>query len=192
MQVPVIYLLEPLEEEPEEEVLRVPSGLRNGARAPVAFNLATVSVFQPPTEQQEMVVWYKPLHNVVVLLQPSIVHPARFSPPVRLVDIDTHVDRPDALLGMTLNLGHDVLAWEGSPIDPSAQRVDNVAEGVIAGYGIVGVLDPKLDGAGDLTFVSGEGSAVDSDMGWFRHRGEVRLCKMLRWAVRCLEKERSV
>lgn len=54
---------------------------------------------------------FQSLHNVVVLLQPSIVHPARFSPPVRLVDIDTHVDRPDALLGVTLNLGHDVLAW---------------------------------------------------------------------------------
>lgn len=92
---------------------------------------------------------------------------------MRLVDVDTHVDRPDALLGMTLDLWHDVLAGQGSPIDLSAQRVDNVAKGVIARHSIVGVSDPKLDGAGDLAFVSGEVGAVDGDVGWFGHCGEV-------------------
>ena len=88
----------------------MPSGLRNGARAPVAFNLGSASVVQSLSCQQEMALQYEPLHDVIILLQPSIVHPARFSRPVRLVDVDTHVDRPDALLGMTLDLWHDVLA----------------------------------------------------------------------------------
>ena len=70
---------------------------------------------------------------------------------------------------MALDLGHDVLARHGRPVDPSAQRVDNVAEGFVAGDGVVGVLDPELDRAGDLALVSGEGGSVDGDLGWFRH-----------------------
>ena len=65
-----------------------------------------------------------------------------------LVDVNAHVDGPDALLGMTLDLGYDVLAWQPGPVDLSAYRVDNVAEGLIAGHGLVGVLDPEFDRAG--------------------------------------------
>lgn len=128
---------------------------------------------------------YEPLDEVVVLLQPRIVHPARFSAPVRLVDVDAHIDRPDPLLGMALDLRHDVLAGHGYSVDLSAQRVDNVAEGFVAGDGVVGVFDPELDRTGDLAFVSGEGGSVDGDLSWFgRHGGEVRVSEVLRLAIR--------
>ncbi len=72
---------------------------------------------------------------------------------------------------MALDLGNDVLAGHGRPVDLSAQGVDDVAEGFVAGDRVVGVLDPELDRASDLTLVSGEGGSVDGDLGWFRHCG---------------------
>lgn len=125
---------------------------------------------------------YEPLHKVVILLQPRIIHPVRFPSPVRLVNIHAHVDRPDPLLGMALDLRHDVLAGQGHPVDFAAEGVDNVAEGFVAGDGIVGVLHPELNRAGDLTLVSGEGGSVECDLGWFRrrrrsHRGKKRVCE---------------
>ena len=74
---------------------------------------------------------------------------------------------------MALDLGHEILAGQGCPVDPSAQWVDDVAEGFIAGDGVVGVLDPELDRAGYLALVSGENGAVDGDLGGCRHFGEV-------------------
>ena len=100
----------------------------------------------------------------------------RFSVPMRLVDVNTHVDRPDPLLGMALDLGNDVLAGHGRSIHPSAQRVDNVAEGFIAGDGSVGILDPELDRTAYLALVPGEGGSVDDDLGCFRHCGKVYVC----------------
>ena len=67
---------------------------------------------------------------------------------------------------MALDLGHNVLAGQGRSVDIAAQRVDNVAETVIIGDSVVGVLDPELDGAGDFQFVSGEGGSVEDDLGW--------------------------
>lgn len=155
----------------------MPSGLRNGARAPVAFNLRTVSVFQLPSKLQEVDPRYVPLHEIIILLQPRIIHPARFSAPVALVDVNAHVDRPDPLLGMALDLWHDVLAGQGRPVEISAQGVDDVAEGFIAGYGAVGVLDPDFDRTQDLALVSGKGGSVDGDLGRFgRHGSEVCVC----------------
>ena len=117
---------------------------------------------------------YEPLHNIVILLQPRIIHPASFSFPVRLVDVHAHVDRSDPLLRMALDLGHDILAGQGCPVNPSAQRVDNVAEGLIAGDGVVGVLDPELDRAGYLALVSREDGTVYGNLGGCRHSGKVR------------------
>lgn len=85
---------------------------------------------------------------------------------MRLVDVNTHVNRPDPLLGMALNLGHNVLAGQGRPVDLSTQGVDNIAEGVIARHGVVGVLDPELDRTGDLALVRGEAGSVDGNLGW--------------------------
>ncbi len=113
-----------------------------------------------------------PLHNVVVLLQPRIIHPTSFPPPVRLVDVHTQVDRSDPLGRMALDLGHYILAGQRCPVDFSTQRVDDVAEGVIAGSDIVGVLGPELDCTGYLALVFGEGGSVDGDLGWYRHFGE--------------------
>ena len=91
-----------------------------------------------------------------------------------LVDVNAHVDGADPLLGMALDLRHDVLAGHGCSVELSAQGVDNVAEGLIAGHGAVGVFDPKLDRTEDLALISGEGRSVDGDVGWFRrHGGEV-------------------
>ena len=120
----------------------MPSGLRNGAKAPEAFNLAERSVSQLSSRQKQLEVGYKPLHNVVILLQPRIIDPIGFPAPVRrLVDVDTHIDRPNALLGMALNLRYDVLAGQRCPIDLPAQRVDDIAESVIAGNSVIGVFD---------------------------------------------------
>ena len=81
---------------------------------------------------------------------------------------------------MALDLRHNVLAGKGHPIDFAAQGVDNVTEGFVTGDSIVGVLDPELDRAGDLAFVSGEGGPVEGDLGWFRrrrrHRCKERVC----------------
>lgn len=145
----------------------MPSGLRNGARAPVAFNLEPKSVSDHPFKYQKLQHDYGPLHNIVVLLQPRVVYPTRFPVPIRFVDVHTHIDRPHPLLGMALDLGHDVLAGHGCPIHLSAQRVDNVAEGFVAGNGAVGVLDPELDRTGDLAFVSGEAGSVERNLGGF-------------------------
>ena len=114
---------------------------------------------------------YKPFHDVVVLFQPRIIHPAGFPPPVRLVDVHAHVDRSDRFLRMALDLGHEVLAGHGRSVDLSTQRVDDVAEGFIAGDGAVGVLDPKLDCTGNFQLVLGEGGSVDGDLSWCRHFG---------------------
>lgn len=77
---------------------------------------------------------------------------------------------------MTLDLGHDVLAGHGRSIDLSAQRVDNVAEGFVAGDGFVGIPDPELDRTGYLALVPGERGSVDGYLGWFRHCGKVCVC----------------
>ena len=90
---------------------------------------------------------------------------------MRLVDVHTHVDGPDPLLGMALDLGHNVLTGQGRPIDNSAQGVDNVAEGFVAGDRVVGVFDPELDRADYLAFVAGKAGAVDGDLGRFGHGG---------------------
>lgn len=123
-----------------------------------------------------------PLDKIVILLQPRIIHPARFPSPVRLVDVNTHVDGPDPLLGMALDLREDVLAGERHSVDFAAQRVDYIADGFVAGYGGVGVLDEEFDRTGDLAFVSGEAGSVDSDLGWFgRHcGGRACVCDVLR------------
>lgn len=161
------------QDEEDDWVLRVPSGLRNGAKAPVACSLVTPSAFRFPIPEEHVGFRYEPLHNVVILLEPRIIDPAGFSSPVRLVDVHAHVDRSDPLLGMALDLGHKILAGQRCPVDPSPQRVDDVAEGFIAGDGVVGVLDPELDRAGYLALVSGENGAVDGDLGGCRHCGEV-------------------
>ena len=152
----------------------MPSELRNGAKAPVAFSLVTLSVFRFPIQEEHVDLRHEPLHNIVILLQPRIIDPSSFSFPVRIVDVHAHVDRSDPLLGMALDLGHEILAGQGCPVDPSAQRVDDVAEGFIGGDDVVGVLDPELDGAGYLALISGENGAVDGDFGGSRHFGEVR------------------
>lgn len=128
---------------------------------------------------------YEPLNKIVVLLQPRIIHPARFPAPVRLVDVNANVDRPDPFLGMALDLRDDVLAGHGHPVDFAAQGVDDVAEGFVAGYGVVGVLDEEFDRTGDLAFVSGEAGSVDGDLGWLfgGHCGEGRVCDVLRLAI---------
>ena len=162
----------------------MPSGLRNGARAPVAFNLKLLSAPHSPMQKTTRERWnsdYEPLDKIVILLQPRIIHPARFPSPVRLVDVNTHVDRADPLLRMALDVRDDVLAGHGHSVDFAAQRVDDVADGFVTGYGGVGVLDKEFDRTGDLAFVSGECGSVDGDLGWFgRHRGEERVCEGLR------------
>ena len=71
--------------------------------------------------------FHPPFHNIVILLQPRVIHPAGFPAPVRLVDVHAQIDGSDRFLGMTLDLTHDVLAGQGGPVDLSAQRSDDVA-----------------------------------------------------------------
>ena len=74
---------------------------------------------------------------------------------------------------MTLDLRYEVRAGQGCPVDPSAQRVDNIAKGFIAGNGVVGVFNPKLDRTRYLQFVSGEADSIEDDLGWCRHSDEL-------------------
>ena len=46
---------------------------------------------------------------------------------------------------MALDLRHEVRAGQRWPVNPSAQRVDDIAKGFITWNGAVGVFDPKLD-----------------------------------------------
>lgn len=92
---------------------------------------------------------------------------------------------------MTLDLGHHVLAGQGRSVDPSAKRVHDIAEGFIAGNGVVGVSDPELDCAHDLALVSGEAGSIDGDLGCVRHCGKVGVGEALKRSVRCPEKGRK-
>lgn len=72
---------------------------------------------------------------------------------------------------MPLDLRDDVLARRGRSIDLSAQGIHDTSKILIAGNGIVGVLDPELDCTYELELVSGEGGSVDDYLGRFRHCG---------------------
>ena len=75
---------------------------------------------------------------------------------------------------MTLDLRYKILAGQRRSVDPSTQRVDDIAKGFVAGDGVVGILDPKLDRTGYFQLILGKSGSVDDDMGGCRHFSEVR------------------
>ena len=75
---------------------------------------------------------------------------------------------------MTLDLRYKILAGQRRSVDPSTQRVDDIAKGFVAGDGVVGILDPKLDRTGYFQLILGKIGSVDDDMGGCRHFSEVR------------------
>ena len=74
---------------------------------------------------------------------------------------------------MALDLRDEVRAGQGWPVDPSTQRVDDIAKGFIAGNGVVGVFDPKFDGTRYLQLIFGEADCIEDDLGWCRHVDEI-------------------
>lgn len=67
---------------------------------------------------------------------------------------------------MILDLKQDILAGQACPSDLSPQIVDYVTNGVIARYCVIGIAVPQLEGASNLTFVSGEDGPIDGDVCW--------------------------
>ncbi len=86
---------------------------------------------------------------------------------------------------MALDLGHNILTGRVRLNTESAQTSYNVAECIIAGYGVIGVLDPKFDRTAYLTLVSGEDGSIDGDLSLFRHCNGVRVHKVSIRYVRC-------
>ena len=60
-----------------------------------------------------------------------------------------------------MDLRFEVRARQGCPVDPSAQRVDDIAKGFIVGNGVVGVFNPKFDRTRYLQLISGEADSIE-------------------------------
>ena len=74
---------------------------------------------------------------------------------------------------MALDLRDEVRAGQGWPVDPSTQRVDDIAKGFVVGNGVIGVFDPKLDRTRYLQLIFGEADSIEDDLGWRRHFDEI-------------------